>query len=583
MRAVLTRCTTALRDHPGTAGLAAGYALLVLGFVLFRAHQPVAVMTDQRYDDNYFMVQAQFLRDGQWLGPFQPLTLVKAPGYSYFLVLNNLLGTSYTFLIAVFHLAACTAFTLVLVRVLGVPRLAGFLVFAALLLQPVSVPVRIYRDALSDSLLLLAIAGLLAVAFGNPSSRWRYLQAAATGLALGWFWIAREESMWLAPTLLFLLIIAIVRTRRGGRSSQLQLAAAVAVIAVVAAMPTVATGAINKAHYGTFVVSDLTRGPLQELVVQLDRIDAVPEIPRIPVPNEALDAAFAASPTFAKLKVAFAAPPVQAWELPTCPDVPKACGQIPGSIFSWALRDAATLSNIYTTTHNADEFYTRAAEELEEACGKAYPCRPRPISAIPVLTRASVAAFPASMGNSILLTLYQGNAVPLVGPSVDKEGLLAPALSFLGQPQSSPPATAPQQASEGFYDGLDDGLERSYRALTPILMGAGLLSFLGVALIGLYTRRRIPVLVAGTAVLWLAYGSRVALIALVDATTFAATLPQYLQPAYVLGCAAASMSLIAAVLFYRDRHGAQTAAEVEQVGQQSTMPGPGEPATSLER
>lgn len=578
MLAVLTRCTSAVRNHPGTAALAAAYVLLAVGFLAFRGQQPVSVMTNQLYDDNYFMAQAQLLRDGQWLGPFTPHTLVKAPGYSYFLVLNNLLGTSYTFLIAAFHLAACSAFTLVLVRILGAPRVAGFLVFAALLLQPVSVPVRIYRDAMSDSLLLLAVAGLLAVAFGTRTSRWRYLLWAGSGLALGMFWIAREESMWLAPTLLVLLAVAIVRTRRA-RGSQLQLAAAVAAVAVLAAVPSVATAALNKSHYGTFVVSDFTRGPFQELVVQLDRIDTVPEIPRVPVPNEALDAAFAASPTFAKLKDAFASPAVRAWAMPTCPDTPQACGQIPGSIFSWALRDAAALSDVYTTAQRADEFHARAAEELSAACGDAYPCRPRPISAVPALTRASVTALPASLVDSFMLTIYQGEAVPGVGPSVDTDGLLAPAIDFLGSPRTSPTATDdPQQASAGSLSELDRGQERIYKLLTPLLMMVGLVSFIGVILACIRTRRRIPALLTGAAVVWVAYGSRVALIALVDATTFSAIIPQYLQPAYVLGCAAASMSVIAAVLFYRERHEVGAAVEVEHAARPSAVPAPSETA-----
>lgn len=575
MRAVLTRCTSALRDHPGAAALAAGYFFLILGFLLFRDHQAVAVMTDQKYDDNYFMAQAQLLRDGHWLGAYGPHTLVKAPGYSYFLVLNNLLGTSYTFLIAVFHLAACAAFTLVLVRTLKVPRVAGFVVFAALLLQPVSVPVRIYRDALSDSLLLLTVAGLLALAFGRRDSRWRFLQWAATGLALGMFWIAREESMWLAPTVLAALLAAVVGTRRAGRGAAFQLAGAVAVVAVTAAIPTVATAGINKAQYGTFVVSDFTRGPFQELVVQLDRIDTVPEIPRIPVPNEALDAAFAASPTFAKLQEAFASPPVRAWALGECPDVPKACGQIPGSIFSWALRDAAAEADLHTSAERADEFYARAAEELAAACGKAYPCRPRPISAVPALTQASVDALPASVGNSFLLTLYQGDgAVPAAGPSVDIDGRLATALDFLGQPEHTPTDEQPARDANRFWKGLDQAQETAYRVLTPILMVAGLVSFLGIAFACLFRRRKLPTLLIGAGVLWIAYGSRVALIALVDATTFSAIIPQYLQPAYVLGCAAASMSVIAAVAHVRDRRRAQTAETTETTETTELVGGP---------
>lgn len=122
---------------------------------------------------------------------------MKGPGYPAFLALGNWLGISVSMATALFHCLAITLLIVICHRFVKSIVLSG-LMFTLLLWHPVSLSVnllRLFRDAIYYAQGLLFLAFFIAALFfaGTRNQRWIY--AALSGAAFGWFWLTREESI----------------------------------------------------------------------------------------------------------------------------------------------------------------------------------------------------------------------------------------------------------------------------------------------------------------------------------------------------------------------------------------------------
>ncbi len=220
-------------------------AILAL-FVFLAVNTPLTIMVWQAYDDALFVRIAQSLAGGRWLGHFDELTLAKGPGYPVFLAANYWSGLPITLTQAIFHIVAAAAMAFIAFRSSG-SRAWAMLLMALLLFHPKVLELgRIMRDGvyMSQSVLLLALYAYV-IFYAENAERRRL--ALATGLLLGWFWLTREEGIWMLPSLLVLLVFGFARSQpdRGGKAlalkSTLLVAAAFTVTPeapVIATLPT---------------------------------------------------------------------------------------------------------------------------------------------------------------------------------------------------------------------------------------------------------------------------------------------------------------------------------------------------------
>src|ERR1044072_4763900 len=105
-------------------------AILGLLYVLNLFLIPVPLIPILGHDDGHFMQQAKKILDGQWLGPYDQLTLIKGPGYPIFLALGRAARLPYPILLAAFEFGSFVLLSYAVGRVANSARLAIALLVA---------------------------------------------------------------------------------------------------------------------------------------------------------------------------------------------------------------------------------------------------------------------------------------------------------------------------------------------------------------------------------------------------------------------------------------------------------------------
>jgi hypothetical protein len=88
-------------------------AFFVLLYVVVYVNVPILIWSMGDHDDGLDMALGRHISQGEWLGPYNQLTLLKGPGYAVFLAVVSWLGISVSLAHALFHCAAVTLFLVV--------------------------------------------------------------------------------------------------------------------------------------------------------------------------------------------------------------------------------------------------------------------------------------------------------------------------------------------------------------------------------------------------------------------------------------------------------------------------------------
>jgi hypothetical protein len=363
--------------------------LLISAFSLWlRKGILVCVHFDQHIDDQLFIRMAQYLRAGDWLGPYDQLTLVK--GMFYPLFLSVVSRTSIPLKVAeqAAYLGACVLAAGIVRRGAGNHHLAMVL-FGLLALNPVLWNVelaRVIRESLYVSLSLAVVALTVVVAFPTQDGdRFRRIfHGLMLGLIGGAFWLTREEGIWLLPTLAVVVAIALMTIlrpawiARSGRGSFLQrsdyfkataLPFAVAIGLFFACNWLVA--GLNYRHYGIFETSEFRAKSVLRAYGALTRIQHDEWRRYVPFPTDARQRAYSVSPAARELAPFLEGPLGEAWRVEGCKHVNiSPCSEVLAGWFGWELRYAMTAAGYYGSAAEAMRFYDRLADEIDAACDR---------------------------------------------------------------------------------------------------------------------------------------------------------------------------------------------------------------------
>jgi hypothetical protein len=518
--------------------------LLSAVYLLIATHQPLGVNALAPHDDTYFMRGAQAIVAGNWLGDFTQMTLIKGPGFTYFLALNHWSGLPLTLTLAVVFLLSC----LTLVHVLGRAGLthpgARIALLAALLLQPAVMPVQVIRDSLYHSLFLLTLAGMIALVT-DRRSRGRIVRMTWWGLMLGLLWITREEGVWILPALA-VLVLARLWSLRKDRSQRVPFAIAAVAFVAGAVAPSLATSLVNQHEYGTFAVQDFKSPAFQSALESLDGIVVDPDVALTPAPKSALELAYGVSPAMRTIRPYLEGSETSGYLTMSCGAVPDACGSFIGGLFPWALRDAVAYAGEFTSQRDADAFFTRISSDIQKGCDEgAFECRSSVLPLVPVVPISTLSKIPGSMWTAARLTAYGDGTYRPTAASAGSPEEIKQFSDLVGDPpRTLSDAEGYSPEITGWAD-VKRQLARVYAVVTPIVLVAGLIAF-ALSAIRLVRGRRVGrtlLLLAGAS--WLLYLSRLGLVALIDVTSFPAIAASYLEPAYLVQFVAATLSLAA--------------------------------------
>jgi hypothetical protein len=357
-------------------------ALITLLFMFIRSDGNYSLLPFANYDDALQFNLAQNITSGHWLGKYNELTLAKEPAYPIWLAAMHSLDIPLWFAQISLYAFACLALAFA-VRSLFRNRWLLPVVYAILLFSPI-LSIRVYRDAIAPSLLILILAwtiGVLALLLNKTypvgiRKRDFCIYTAFGAAALPAWWYLREDSFWIVPFLVVFYLAAIIGIIRGekdkvkallykkGRIQLLVLLVPIVMLNVTG----VVLATINWHSYGRFVVNDYTSPEFEAAYGSLTRIHDPNWQPTVPVSESMRQDAYKVSPLFAKLK-----PCLDNNGKGKCEGFKLMHIQInnddyEGGWFFWSLRGAVREAGYYKNPDSAKKYYTQLAKQINGAC-----------------------------------------------------------------------------------------------------------------------------------------------------------------------------------------------------------------------
>jgi len=347
-------------------------AIGIAGYKLaLQRSQPLFAIGGTIHDDALFVKLAGHLVRGEWLGPYDQLTLAKGPAYSLFIAGNFFTGLPLTFTQGLLYAAAC-AIVVWSINPLLKANWAKLLGFTFLCYNPLTYEAttmsRLLRQHLTIPLGMIVAAALIALCLRRDQPRanqvgWSILG----GLSLGVFWITREEGVWILPMVGLVMAALIFTGWKEGRPAFIGILTVVVVWVGCAAIPYTLVAYQNQKHYDWFGVVDMRSAEFADAMGALMRIEVGPNRAQVPVNREAREAAYLVSPAFAELRNHLEEGPIaQKWmEKQRYPFEER---QFMAGWFLWALRDAIAAAGYADSAGEFLDYCERLAAEINQAC-----------------------------------------------------------------------------------------------------------------------------------------------------------------------------------------------------------------------
>lgn len=342
--------------------IAVGAAILRIGMMM---RTPIYALANYKHDDLLLVTLAQHLQEGEWLGTYNNLTLVKGISFPVFLALCNRFCIPYLFGMGLFYTGAVILFVTA-VREQISNRWVQLGIYLFLLYSPAMLSVdaqqRVYNCALVPGAILLVFAGVLGVFFRRHRS-WKtvLVWSCFLGFVFPFFWHLRNDTMWMLPFVLTgtgISIFCIIKKNGFHKGTAVKsLICLIPVLTLVFSNLMIA--GINQKHYGLFVVNDRSGSSEAEFISRLMEMDEKSENPNVWVSQNAMKKAVEVSPALQEIQPQIEEMFQSGW---------ASGGEIVGDIVVWAFRDAMEAAGYYQgNAPETEAFYKRATAELDQA------------------------------------------------------------------------------------------------------------------------------------------------------------------------------------------------------------------------
>lgn len=355
--------------------------LFILSFISMwlRMNFPIYALANAGHDDALFVRMAADIGLGRWLGEYNNLTHAKGIGYPIFILINHVLALPLKFAEHACYLFASAYFSWVLLKVNRSYALA-LIVFVLLAFEPSAwfpgTGGRVIREGIyvTQSLLLLAMA--IRLWFTPVDSNTEnfnftslpFIQLMLMGVIGAWFWLTREEGVWLLPSFFVLFLGCAVKINKNSKKWK--------VFGFYIFIPLLVSTALvnlvnlkNYTEYGVYKNNDFRSHDYQSGYGAFTRIKHQNWQRYVPFPKDAREIAYEMSSAARELQPFFEGPGGERWRDVGCTQTGIApCPEILSGWFMWALRDAVEAAGHYESAENAAAFYQRLAQEIDEGC-----------------------------------------------------------------------------------------------------------------------------------------------------------------------------------------------------------------------
>lgn len=329
--------------------------------------QTITAISSAGHDDGLFMGLAQHIASGEWFGPYNNVTLLKEPFYSFWIAAMFWLGIPLGSSHALLYVFSCLIFIIAVRPLLRNSPFLCAMAYMTLLFHPISYPViemqRAYRDGIYFSLplLVLSFATGLLLRKDAPIKR-MLLWSIGLGFSSAAFLLTREENVILMPSLILLLATLGGSILWSSQEKKKRLKVCCVSIGIAVLLVGAVAG-INRIYYGAFTTCELTQSDYVHAYGALLRVKPKLFQRSVLVPQEARERIYAVSPAFDELRPFLEGDLKKTW---------GRFGPYRGRDFStrfiFAFRDAVALAGYYSSGDNAAKYYRRLTSEINNAC-----------------------------------------------------------------------------------------------------------------------------------------------------------------------------------------------------------------------
>ena len=413
-------------------GFGMAIAALCLLKLIFAYFLPVNLISYLIHDDFLFYRLAENIAQNQWLGDYQPTTLIKGFVYPAFLALAIKTQISMRILEAVLVCASAYYF---------VSSLHGFfkpkfllVLFALLLFYPFqygATEFRLVRDAIYTQLLLLIFTAIFFI-YQRSTQKFNWKQACHAlifSVSIFLFFNTREEGVWITPALgIFILVCLWVYYRHANLRSFCVSGVLAALIYAALHMGLLA---MNNKVYGSSITTIFKTKPYQEAYAALQKASSR----RLPLDGMAhadWPAIFEVSPAAAELKPFIDGKNYAHWASIGCAAIRALnnnmallnCDQaVPVGYFLYAFLDAINTAG-YKTLPQALSYLDRLTQQINLACDeRRIDCKPYTGNVIEfgLLQTPGAVSRIANLTKQALITTinYQSPPISAIAPTME--------------------------------------------------------------------------------------------------------------------------------------------------------------------
>lgn len=349
-----------------------GY-VIVLAMIkqLLVSDLPIYAISDALPDDGLMVAMAENLRNGQWLGAYQKLTLVKGIGYPLFLVLCNVLPFGYLSISSLVYTVS------VLCMVYAVkPLFRGYkslaVIYTVLLFSPVAASLvtfqRIYRNSISAAQVLLIFGSFAGMYFRRewPVKRQLpWLFGAICGLVS--FYYTREDAIWILPFVFVVTVLYLVMVIVRYRTFEKKRIFPRAVLIILPLLCVYGTGKVigclNHHYYGTSVVNELNDGAFADMMRTIYSVEDPEDLEQISVSRAKLEILYQYSGTLGSIRENMD----EQFALWCGDEEYSRIWEVEDGWFFWILRDAMSDAGYYESPETMNTFCKAVTAELKKA------------------------------------------------------------------------------------------------------------------------------------------------------------------------------------------------------------------------
>lgn len=392
------------QSRQGWWWLGAAVALTALK-LWFTRGQSVFAIGAAAHDDRLFLQLGEYLTQGRWLGPYDQTTLAKGPFYPLWIAAMALLHVPLFFSQQLLYATSCAALVRACAPLWTRPA-AACAFYALLLWNPITYDAsslgRVLRQHVYSPLAFFIFAGLIALYFLRRESLRRQLPwAALLGFSAAAFWLTREESVWILPSVLLLATAVLIGAGAEERGRRWRSLASLGVALACAVAPLLVVSALNYRHYGWFGTVEFRAPEFNDAYGAMVRVKVGPDLPRVPVTRAAREAMYAVSPTFAQLAPHLEGAVGRGWATASTEITGKPADEleIGGGWMMWALRDATAAAGHHRSAGDAMKFYRAMADEINAAANDGrLPAGPPRSGFVPVWREGQIADVVKTLG-----------------------------------------------------------------------------------------------------------------------------------------------------------------------------------------